>query len=129
MMENLLTWLNEQRSIIHLLLHVVVPWLVAWFAASNNKVRFAFLLMLGTMAVDVDHLLATPIYQPDRCSILFHPLHQYWAFAIYGGMLGWPVVLRGLNKALNQWEVTMGWIGAGLIIHMLLDGLDCWWMG
>ena len=127
-MDTFIIWLNEQRSIIHLLLHVLVPWLIAWWVAADNKVRFAFFVMLGTMAVDVDHLLATPIYQPDRCSILFHPLHQSWAFIIYGLMLGWPLLVRGLKKKLQQWEVVMGWLGAGLVIHMILDGFDCWWM-
>ena len=29
----------------------------------------------ATMLVDLDHLLATPLYNPDRCSLGFHPLH------------------------------------------------------
>ena len=33
--------------------------------------------MMATMLVDLDHLFADPIYDPDRCSIGFHPLHQY----------------------------------------------------
>ena len=42
--------------------------------------------MISTMIVDLDHLLATPIYQADRCSINFHPLHSYYAIVIYAIM-------------------------------------------
>ena len=35
------------------------------------------------MFVDLDHLLANPIYDPCRCSIGFHPLHNYFAIVIY----------------------------------------------
>ena len=35
------------------------------------------------MAVDLDHLLADPIFDPHRMSIGFHPLHSYPAIAVY----------------------------------------------
>jgi hypothetical protein len=35
------------------------------------------------MLVDLDHLLATPIFEAGRCSINFHPLHSYIAIAVY----------------------------------------------
>lgn len=69
--------------------------------------------MLATMAVDLDHLLATPVYDADRCSIGFHPLHQFPAILLYALLFAWP------RSRL---------IGAGLLIHMLLDGVDCVWM-
>jgi len=62
------------------------------------------------MLVDFDHLLATPIYDPNRCSIGFHPLHQPWFIVLYA-------VLCFFKKAR--------WVGVGLIIHMVLDALDC----
>ena len=40
--------------------------------------------MLLTMVVDLDHLLATPVYDPDRCGIGFHPLHSSVAIGVYG---------------------------------------------
>ena len=65
------------------------------------------------MLVDLDHLLATPIYDPTRCSIGFHPLHNFIAISMY-------VFLCFLPK-FRYLRI----IGMGLIIHMLLDSLDC----
>ena len=62
------------------------------------------------MLVDLDHLLADPIYDPNRCSIGFHPLHTYPAIAAYVVLLV-PRVTR--------------LFALGLIIHMALDALDC----
>ena len=67
--------------------------------------------MISTMIVDIDHLLATPIYQVDRCSINFHPLHSYFAIGIY-------FIMSFLKNPLNI-------IGTGLLIHMLVDFCDC----
>ena len=68
------------------------------------------MIMISTMLVDVDHLLATPIYDPMRCSIGFHPLHLLPVIPIYVGM--------ALFKPTR-------WIGIGLLIHMVLDSIDC----
>ena len=70
----------------------------------------AWLIMLATMLVDLDHLLASPVYDPTRCSIGFHPLHQWPAILVYALI----VLVRPLRL-----------LGIGLLIHMLLDGLDC----
>ena len=40
-------------------------------------------IFIGTMLVDVDHLLANPIFDANRCSINFHPLHTYYAIGVY----------------------------------------------
>jgi hypothetical protein len=64
------------RSPLHLVLHALVPLLVAWIFFRNRWQR-AWAIMLATMLVDLDHLLADPIYDPDRCSIGFHPLHTF----------------------------------------------------
>lgn len=66
--------------------------------------------MISTMLVDLDHLLADPIYDPDRCSIGFHPLHSYPAILIYVIMLFFPKTRI---------------VGLGLVMHMILDYLDC----
>ncbi len=68
--------------------------------------------MLATMLVDLDHLFATPIFDPGRCSINFHPLHTYWAMAGY-------VVLLFFRKTRI--------IAVGLLFHMLTDYIDCQW--
>jgi hypothetical protein len=65
------------------------------------------------MLIDFDHLLADPVYDPGRCSIGFHPLHQYPAIAAYGVLLIWS---------------RLRLIAIGLLIHMFLDALDCIWI-
>lgn len=67
--------------------------------------------MIATMVVDLDHLLAVPIYDPNRCSIGFHPLHSYVAIGIYFVLLFFP---------------KLRIIAIGLIIHMALDFIDCY---
>ena len=100
------------RSIVHLALHLAVPLAIA-LAFFRARWRSAFLIMLATMLVDLDHLLATPLYDPNRCSIGFHPLHTWPAMIVYVGLL--------IPKRTRL-------IGLGLAIHMALDGIDCVWM-
>lgn len=100
------------RPAIHLLLHLLVPAAVARVSFNKNFLR-AWLIMCATMFVDLDHLLADPVYDPGRCSIGFHPLHQYPLIAVYAALAMLP---------------RFRLIGVGLIIHMFLDGIDCAWM-
>ena len=69
--------------------------------------------MLATMVIDLDHLLADPLYDPNRCSIGFHPLHTQWAVLVY-------IVLAVIPSTRIA--------GFGLLIHIVLDSLDCIWM-
>jgi len=46
--------------------------------------------MVATILVDLDHLLATPIFDPERCSIGFHPLHSIVAIILYACALCIP---------------------------------------
>ena len=94
---------------LHLVLHALVPGPVA-VLFFRDRWKTAWLVMLATMLVDLDHLLANPIYDPARCSIGFHPLHTAPAIALYA-VLALPQKTR--------------LIGLGLLIHMGLDGLDC----
>jgi hypothetical protein len=96
-------------SIIHLLLHALAPLLVAYLF-FREQWRRATLIMIATMIVDLDHLLAVPIYDPQRCGIGFHPLHTWPAMLVYAAFV--------LPKATRL-------IGIGLLIHMALDGIDC----
>jgi hypothetical protein len=100
------------RSITHLALHFAVPICLALLFFKERWQRAA-LIMIATMLVDLDHLLATPIYDPNRCSIGFHPLHTWPAVAVYVALL------------LPKWTRL---VGIGLLIHMALDALDCSWM-
>lgn len=66
--------------------------------------------MIATMLVDLDHLIANPIYDPTRCSIGFHPLHELWFIVLYIALCFVPRIKL---------------IGIGLSIHMALDAIDC----
>ena len=68
--------------------------------------------MLATMLVDLDHLFATPIFDPGRCGIGFHPLHSEFAIAAYFVGLFIPKVRI---------------VALGLLFHMLTDWQDCFW--
>ncbi len=96
----------------HILLHFLLPLLVAGVFYRSKWLK-AFIIMTLTMLVDLDHLLATPIYDPNRCSIGLHPLHHPGLIAIYVLLLMFPKTRL---------------VGLGLVIHMALDGLDCQFM-
>ena len=50
-------------------------------------ILIAIEIMIATMLVDLDHLLANPIFDPNRCSIGFHFLHSEIAIIGYVFML------------------------------------------
>lgn len=94
---------------LHLALHFLVPAILAGlFFRKSWKV--AYLIMIATMLVDVDHIFANPIYDLNRCSIGFHPLHKLWSIALY-------IALCFVPKTRIA--------GIGLTVHMALDALDC----
>jgi len=62
------------------------------------------------MIIDLDHLIANPIYDSERCSINFHPLHSYYAIGIY--------VLMLIPKKVRV-------IAIGLLVHIIADWIDC----
>ena len=98
--------------VLHYVCHLLVPGLFARLLFSESWKK-AWLIMLATMVVDLDHLLADPLFDPDRCSIGFHPLHSYPAIGVYLLMLLFPKVRV---------------VAVGLLFHMLTDALDCWWL-
>lgn len=100
------------QSIVHYGLHFLAPGLIA-YTFFPTKWHRAWLIMLATMLVDLDHLLATPIFDPNRCSIGFHPLHSYPAIAIYIFLIFFPRTRI---------------VGIGLLFHMFTDYQDCYWM-
>lgn len=96
-------------QIIHYGCHFVVPLFIALLWYRNRWVT-AYLVLLLTMLVDMDHLLATPVYAPCRCSIGFHWLHSYPAIVIYALLLCY--------KPLRL-------VAIGLLWHMATDYIDC----
>ena len=97
------------RPVLHIILHILVPGLVARLAFAKQW-RRAWLIMLLTLVIDLDHLFADPLYDPQRCSIGFHPLHSVSAIGVYCLLTVFPASRM---------------VGAGLVIHMILDGIDC----
>ncbi len=98
------------QTFIHYFLHFGVPLGIA-LIFFKKEWKMVYLLFLTTMLVDLDHLLASPIFQADRCSINFHPLHSYYAIIVYVGLLF-------LKKPFRI-------LGIGLIFHMVTDYVDC----
>ena len=97
------------QQIIHYFLHFGFPLVIASIFFKKAWLK-TYIIFLATMLVDLDHLLAVPIFDPCRCSIGFHPLHSYTACAIYIAGLFIPKTRA---------------IALGLCMHMLTDGIDC----
>ena len=99
------------RYLVHYAFHLLLPfvygkmfWKKRWWKAG--------LIMVGTMVIDLDHLLADPIFDPGRCSIGVHPLHSLWAGIVYGGLLAVP-----------SWKWRA--VAVGCLWHLCTDAIDC----
>lgn len=99
------------RPIVHYGLHFIAPLAIAYIW-SRERWRRSYLILLATMVIDLDHLWANPIFDPNRCSVGFHPLHSYIAIFIYMALL--------LHKKSRL-------IAIGLLFHIVTDSID-WWL-
>jgi hypothetical protein len=99
------------RHVIHYSLHFLFPFIFAYLF-FKEKWKIAGLIMVATILIDLDHLLAIPTLDPSRCSIGFHPLHTVWALIIYFLMLFIP-----------SWKWRA--VAVGCILHLGTDTLDC----
>jgi hypothetical protein len=97
------------QQFVHYFLHFVFPVVFALVLYKTEWVK-PYIILLITMLVDLDHLLATPIYAPCRCSVGFHLLHSYPAIAVY-------VVLLFFKPTRI--------VAIGLVWHMITDYIDC----
>lgn len=97
------------QTFAHYGCHFLLPLVVALLFFKTHW-KYAYLVMIAGMLIDLDHLLATPIFDPDRCSIGFHPLHGSFAILFYF-FLCFPKKSR--------------WVGLGLVIHIIADVVDC----
>lgn len=89
----------------------MVPGLLA-LIFFKSQLRQAWLIIMATMLIDLDHLLASPIFDSSRCSIGFHPLHSLWAGGVYLLLLLTP-----------SWKIRA--VGVGCIWHLITDFNDC----
>ncbi|PRY52603.1 hypothetical protein B0I27_10569 [Arcticibacter pallidicorallinus] len=99
------------QTIVHYSLHFLVPAGIAFVFFNSQWIR-AWGMMILTMLVDLDHLLATPVFDPGRCSIGFHPLHSYYAVGVYFLLVFFPKTRI---------------VAVGLLFHMFTDWQDCMW--
>lgn len=97
------------RDLVHYGIHFILPLLIALIFFKDNWKR-AYFIMIATMLIDLDHLLATPIFDPNRCSINFHPLHSYMAIGSYF-----------IGLLFRKFRI----LAIGLLIHLIADGADC----
>nr|WP_299525352.1 DUF6122 family protein [uncultured Lutibacter sp.] len=100
------------RFITHYGMHFVIPGIIAYLFFKNNWKK-VWLIFVLTMLVDLDHLIATPLFDATRCSINFHPLHSYYAIVFYVGLLFFPKTRI---------------IAIGLLFHIITDAVDCLWI-
>ncbi len=94
---------------IHYGLHFGLPLAIALVFYRKQWLKM-YLIMLSAFVIDLDHLFANPIFDSNRCSINFHPLHSYYAIAVY--------VLLLLPKPTRVFAI-------GLLAHIVSDGVDC----
>jgi hypothetical protein len=94
---------------IHLMVHLALPAGAAFFF-FRDRWKSAWIIMVLAMAIDADHLLADPVYDPNRCSLGFHPLHTLPAALFYGLLLLIPAARI---------------LATGLLLHLGADATDC----
>ncbi|WP_431161352.1 DUF6122 family protein [Flagellimonas beolgyonensis] len=97
------------RHLLHYGIHFLVPIVIAFYFFRNDWRKVALILLAGIL-IDLDHLFATPLFDPDRCSIGYHPLHTYWAIMAY---------------ALLPFFKPTRILGLALLLHIFADLLDC----
>lgn len=104
------------RPVLHYASHLLLPFAFGRLLFRREHAWKAGWIMVATMVIDLDHLLADPVFDPGRCSIGFHPLHTGWAAAAYAGTVAvpsWP------------WRAA----GLGCLWHLVTDGLVCLSLG
>lgn len=97
------------RFIAHYGIHFIVPIIIAYSLYKDNQFWVAIILLSGIL-IDIDHILANPMFDSNRCSINFHPLHSYLAVTIY-------TLLFSIKKTRV--------FGLALLLHILADIVDC----
>jgi len=98
------------KFLLHYSFHFLVPIAIALIFFKKKWFQ-VYLIFIGTMLIDLDHLLANPIFDPNRCSINFHPLHTYYAAVAY--------MLMVIPKKIRI-------LGIAFLLHLFTDYLDCY---
>ena len=104
------------QIIIHYGLHLlIIPGVLAYIFHTyfDHDWKKVFLIVLLTTLIDLDHLFASPIFDPNRCSIGFHFLHSHYAIIFYG-----------ILTFFKRTQI----LAIGLMLHIITDLQDCFWM-
>ncbi len=97
------------RLFVHYGIHFLLPIAIGLFLFKEKGLKVMVILWAGIL-IDIDHLWADPIFDAERCSIGYHPLHTYRAIGVYTALL--------FSKKT--------WIfGLALLIHIFADTADC----
>ncbi len=100
------------KPLIHYGFHFILPLIIA-FVFFPKQWKKTYLVFIAAMLIDLDHLLTYPIFDPNRCSIGYHPLHSYYAIVGY--------LLLSFIKSYRI-------VGLALLWHICTDQIDCWMM-
>ncbi|MCH8535983.1 MAG: DUF6122 family protein [Flavobacteriaceae bacterium] len=98
--------------LLHYFLHFFAIIAIA-YCYQPKQWKLNYLILLATMLVDLDHLWASPIFDPNRCSIGTHTFHTPLFISVYVTTL---VVVQNYHVKL---------IALGLVFHMITDAIDC----
>lgn len=99
------------QPLLHYGGHWLVPFAIGWMFWRQDWLRAGAVIAAANL-IDLDHLLADPIFDPERCSIGFHLLH------------GWEAALvSALLLSVPRWWVRAFAIGA--LWHLAVDYGDC----
>ncbi len=97
------------RELLHYGIHFALPLIIGFLIFKEHRWKVILILLSGIL-IDADHFLASPVFDPNRCSIDFHPLHSYWAIGLY--------VILLIPPKTRLW-------GLALLIHIFADTVDC----
>lgn len=102
------------NTIIHIISNLILIGVVYLFSnfilKKDFNWKFASILLFSSNLIDIDHLLATPIFDSTRCSINFHPLHSWYMFPVY---------------FIGLFIKKYSFLFIGIFMHLLLDYIDC----
>jgi len=103
------------QPLLHYGGHFIGPFLIAALIWRGEWKRSGAVMVAANL-IDLDHLLADPIFDPNRCSIGFHLLHGWEAGFAYLALLLVP-----------RWWARAFALGA--LWHLAVDYGDCTMQG
>jgi len=97
------------NTAVHLGVNYIVYLMLGYIGIQTTSLDIV--LVLAANLIDLDHLLARPIFDPDRDSFKSHLLHKNWK----------PILLLCIFMLFYR---PLVFLSIGIMIHYLLDILD-----